>query len=173
ITLWALRYRHLLGRLVTMGCAAFILIIFVFEAKQISNPQTLADPMKRQDGEVTQDRLTSRAYTKENLESLLATGEPVFAYFTADWCVTCKVNERVALHQQETADFFAAEGVKVMVGDWTQHDPEITSILAQYERAGVPMYLYYPPGAAFDEGVLLPQILTPGIVKSEIKAVSS
>ena len=107
-------------------------------------------------------------YSAEALEQALAADTPVFAYFTADWCVTCKVNERVAIKTAASAELFTANGVTVMVGDWTNQNPEITEILMRYERAGVPMYLWFPPGTSAGEGRLLPQILTPGIVEETV-----
>ena len=107
-------------------------------------------------------------YSPAALDEALNAGTPVFVYFTADWCVTCKVNERVAIKTEAAAATFAANGVTVMVGDWTNQNPDITEILIRYERAGVPMYLFFPPGASAAEGRLLPQILTPGIIESAI-----
>ena len=107
-------------------------------------------------------------YSPAALDEALNAGTPVFVYFTADWCVTCKVNERVAIKTEAAAATFAANDVTVMVGDWTNQNPDITEILIRYERAGVPMYLYFPPGASAAEGRLLPQILTPGIIESAI-----
>ena len=112
------------------------------------------------------------AYTPQALDDLLSEDRAVFIYFTADWCITCKVNERVAIKQPQTYDFFEEADITVMVGDWTSQDPNITAILSQYERAGVPMYLYFKPGAGADEGVLLPQVLTPSILKSSIEEAS-
>ena len=107
-------------------------------------------------------------YSPAALDEALNAGTPVFAYFTADWCVTCKVNERVAIKTEAAAATFEANGVTVMVGDWTNQNPDITEILIRYERAGVPMYLFFPPGAGAAEGRLLPQILTPGIIEGAI-----
>ena len=107
-------------------------------------------------------------YSPAALDAALAEGTPVFAYFTADWCVTCKVNERVAIRTETAAEAFDANGVTVMVGDWTNQNPDITDILLRYERAGVPMYLYFAPGVSADEGELLPQVLTPGIVAGAV-----
>ena len=107
-------------------------------------------------------------YSPAALDEALNAGTPVFAYFTADWCVTCKVNERVAIKTEAAAATFKANGVTVMVGDWTNQNPDITEILIRYERAGVPMYLFFPPGASAAEGRLLPQILTPGIIEGAI-----
>ena len=108
------------------------------------------------------------AYSPEALEALLESGDPVFAYFTADWCITCKVNERVAIKTPATAAFFQEKGIRVLVGDWTNGNPHITAILTEYDRAGVPMYLYFAPGASFSEGRLLPQLLTPATLRNAI-----
>lgn len=108
------------------------------------------------------------AYSPERLEALLVADKPVFAYFTADWCVTCKVNERVAIRRAETEALFRDKGITVLVGDWTRQDPAITAMLELYGRAGVPMYLYFPPGTDRAGARLLPQILTPAILRDAV-----
>ena len=113
----------------------------------------------------TSDEIT---YSETALEELRSQQEPVFAYFTADWCITCKVNEQVALRSDAVKDFFSREGVHVMVGDWTNEDPEITQVLQRHGRAGVPLYLYFEPGAS--EALVLPQLLTPKLVIEMIEA---
>jgi thiol:disulfide interchange protein len=85
-------------------------------------------------------------------------GHPVFVYFTADWCLTCKANEVAAIDRDEVRETFRKRGVKVLVGDWTNGDPAITRFLESRGRAGVPLYLWYAPGKPPEE---LPQILTP------------
>ncbi|MEO0440927.1 MAG: protein-disulfide reductase DsbD domain-containing protein [Pseudomonadota bacterium] len=103
--------------------------------------------------------LPSEPFAEARLAELRAEGQPVFAYFTADWCITCKANEAAAVQRQETADAFAAANVAVLMGDWTRPDPEISKFLEKHGRAGVPLYLFYAPG---EEPVILPQILTVG-----------
>ena len=106
--------------------------------------------------------LGSARFSVAALESARATGKPVFVYFTADWCVTCKVNEGAAINRAETEAAFTKQGVQVLVADWTKGDPEITRILAQHGRNSVPLYLWYRPGVAEPE--ILPQILTPSML---------
>ncbi|MEP3226674.1 MAG: protein-disulfide reductase DsbD domain-containing protein [Parasphingorhabdus sp.] len=103
--------------------------------------------------------LPSEPFSETRLSELRATEQPVFAYFTADWCITCKANEAAAVQRQETADAFADANVAVLMGDWTRPDPAISKFLEKHGRAGVPLYLYYAPGK---EPVILPQILTVG-----------
>lgn len=103
--------------------------------------------------------LPSEPFSEARLSELRASNQPVFAYFTADWCITCKANEAAAVQRQETADAFAEANVAVLMGDWTRPDPEISNFLEKHGRAGVPLYLYYEPGK---EPVILPQILTVG-----------
>ena len=98
------------------------------------------------------------AWSEAAVSRALATGHPVFVYFTADWCLTCKVNEAAAIDRSEVRKALAASEVMVLAGDWTNGDPAITRFLESRGRAGVPLYLWYVPGEAPDE---LPQVLTP------------
>lgn len=101
--------------------------------------------------------LPSEPFSEARLSELRAAGQPVFAYFTADWCITCKANEAAAIQRTETAEMFKAANVAVLMGDWTRPDPGISRFLEKHGRAGVPLYIYYAPGK---EPVILPQILT-------------
>lgn len=100
------------------------------------------------------------AFTRQKLETLVAQQKPVFVNMTAAWCITCLVNERTALSSETVQDAFRARGIVYMKGDWTNRDPEITRLLEQHGRSGVPLYLYYAGGRS----VVLPQILTPAVV---------
>jgi thiol:disulfide interchange protein len=105
--------------------------------------------------------LHAEKFTEARLAALRAEGRPVFVYFTADWCLTCKVNENAVLDRQEVADAFARRHVAVLVGDWTRGDSAIGRFLEKQGRSGVPLYLWYAPRK---EAVLLPQILSVGQV---------
>jgi thiol:disulfide interchange protein len=94
-------------------------------------------------------------------------GKVVFVNFTADWCVTCKVNERAALANEGTRALFSGNGAVYMVADWTRRDDLIARELERFGRSGVPLYLVYSPGKTAPE--ILPQLLTPGIVADAVK----
>ena len=98
-------------------------------------------------------------FSEARLAEARGAGQPVFVWFTADWCLTCKVNEQVAIERETTREAFEKAGVIAMRGDWTRREPEITSFLTAHGAAGVPLYVWYD--AAGEEHVL-PQILTPG-----------
>jgi DsbC/DsbD-like thiol-disulfide interchange protein/cytochrome c biogenesis protein CcdA len=95
-------------------------------------------------------------------------GHPVFVYFTADWCLSCKVNETTSIDRDEVRDAFRKAGVKVLAGDWTNGDPVITRFLESQGRAGVPLYLWYAPGKPPEQ---LPQVLTPAMLISRAQSV--
>lgn len=103
--------------------------------------------------------LAAERFSPSRLAELRAEGRPVFVYFTADWCLTCKVNEQGVLERAEVAAAFRARNVAVLVGDWTLGDAGIGRFLESHGRSGVPLYLYYAPGR---EPEILPQILTVG-----------
>jgi len=91
----------------------------------------------------------------------------VFVWFTADWCLTCKVNENVAIERGATREAFEKAGVIAIRGDWTRRDPAITRFLNQQGAAGVPLYLWYPAGG---EAQQLPQLLGPNSLISLAQA---
>ncbi len=107
-------------------------------------------------------------FSQAKLDSLRAEGKPVFVDFTADWCITCKVNERVALSDPSVKTALADQGVVLLRGDWTKRDGAITRVLEANGRAGVPLYLFYAKGAG-DKPAILPQILTADTVLNSLK----
>ena len=102
-------------------------------------------------------------FSAARLAELRAAGKPVFVNVTAAWCITCLVNERVALGSRAVSDAFARNGITALKADWTRRDPSITQVLGAFGRNGVPLYLVYPAGAGRPPAVL-PQILSETIV---------
>ena len=101
-------------------------------------------------------------YSPQRLAELRASGQPVFINLTADWCITCLVNERVALGSEKLAQLMDNQGIVYLKGDWTNSDPQITALLNQFQRSGVPLYLVYPRGSG--PAQILPQILSESMV---------
>ncbi|ETI64828.1 thiol:disulfide interchange protein [Sphingobium sp. C100] len=113
-----------------------------------------------------QESVGAVAFDVAKLDGLRAANKPVFLYFTADWCLTCKANEAAAIDRAETRAAFDRAGVTVMVGDWTSADPAITRFLESQGRSGVPLYLWYAPGK---EARTLPQLLTPATLTGLVR----
>ncbi|MFD1192971.1 thioredoxin family protein, partial [Phenylobacterium conjunctum] len=107
------------------------------------------------------------AWSPEAVAKAQAEGKPVFVNFTAAWCVTCQVNERVAFSTSQAAAAFKAAGAVYLKGDWTRKDAIIEAELAKHGRAGVPLYLVYPKNGGEPE--ILPQLLTPQILSAAVE----
>ncbi|MBA4355670.1 MAG: thiol:disulfide interchange protein, partial [Novosphingobium sp.] len=106
--------------------------------------------------------LAARPFSEAALAEARAARKPVFAYFTADWCLSCKVNESASIERETTKVAFEQAGVVVLVGDWTRRDPAITKFLTAQGAAGVPLYLWYPADGG--DPRQLPQVLTPDML---------
>jgi thiol:disulfide interchange protein DsbD len=110
------------------------------------------------------------AWSEARVAELRAQGRLVFVNFTADWCITCKVNEKVVFANAEVRRVLAERNVAWLTADWTNPDPAITAALARHGRSGVPLYLLYGPQG---EPEILPQILTPATVIEAVNWASS
>jgi thiol:disulfide interchange protein DsbD len=118
--------------------------------------------------------IEKETWSPSALASALEGEAPIFVEMTAAWCITCKVNQKIALDTNRVKAAFAETGTRYLVGDWTNQDAQITQYLESYGRNGVPVYVFY---GARDGGtgqrpppVLLPQLLTPGIVTGILRA---
>jgi thiol:disulfide interchange protein DsbD len=116
-----------------------------------------------------QGELSWQAWSPEKVAELTAKGTPVFVDSTAAWCVTCQVNKRVALASADVVKAFADRGIVTLRADWTRQDPRITRTLAELGRNAVPVYALYVPGESAPH--LLPEVLTPSLVVSEVSRV--
>lgn len=119
------------------------------------------------EGAASSAHLPSRPWSEEAVRAALAEGRPVLVNFTADWCVTCKINEGAVLSSPRTAEAMQATNAVYLVGDWTRRDDAITAELQRHGRSGVPLYLLYAPGRS--EPRILPQLLTEGTVVGGLK----
>jgi len=108
-------------------------------------------------------------FSRARMAEAVAAGKPVFVDVTAAWCITCLVNERVALETPASRKAFEQAGVVKLKGDWTNRDDEITGVLKELGRAGVPLYLFWAPGA--DKPKVLPQVLTESMILSELSSI--
>ena len=124
-------------------------------AAAVALPAVAAPP-----GRVAAGRLGAQPWSPQRLAAARAAGRPVFVYLTADWCLTCKVNEATAIDTAPVARAFRAADVAVLEGDWTDGDPALSAVIESFGRAGVPLYLWYPAGGG--EPRVLPQVLTSG-----------
>jgi thiol:disulfide interchange protein DsbD len=106
-------------------------------------------------------------YSRASLDAAVSAGQPVFVDLTAAWCLTCKVNEWGALASPRVTRAFDSAKVLRLKGDWTNRDPEITALLTEHGRIGVPLYLFFPGHGKATK--ILPQILTEAMVLEALK----
>ena len=154
---------HPVSRAIGRGVAALSIVL----ALLLAGWQTRLAPSVPQVAEGA----SYQPYSQARVEAALQKGDGVFVNLTAAWCITCLVNERVALSNPGVIDAMRKKDIVYLKGDWTNQDPEITALLKKFGRSGVPLYLYYPPGAG-DTPVVLPQILTPSEVKKVLNGTA-
>ena len=142
-----------------IGVAAALMIVAAIPYGLATLSGTAAPP-------ATVASAAAEGFTDAKLAALRASGQPVFVDATAAWCITCLVNEKAVLSRASVKDAFAQRHIAYLVADWTNRNAAITRLLSANGRSGVPLYLYYPPGA--DKPVVLPQILTEAEILSAI-----
>ncbi|HZH43869.1 MAG TPA: protein-disulfide reductase DsbD [Lysobacter sp.] len=158
LALWAwTRARH--GRRWALALAAIALLAALWPLRLI---HTMPRPQQAAPALAATGALTPVPFSEQRLADLRASGRPVFVNITADWCITCKANERAVFARDGFARALQAAGGVYMVGDWTDVDPALTAYLQRYKAVGVPLYVVYPRGGG--PGRVLPALLTPGLV---------
>ena len=131
------------------------------------------EPVARSSSEETSESISgARRFDPAAIQAELANGRPVFVYFTADWCLTCKVNERMVLRDTRVADALVARNVATFEADWTLRDDSIRAELARFGRAGVPLYLIYDPDHPASPE-LLPELLTVDFFLDALRGVGA
>jgi len=109
-----------------------------------------------------------QAFSLEKLDADLRDNKAVFIDFTADWCLTCKVNEQTVMTDREVVEKFKSRDIVPIRADWTNRNPDITRLLAKFGRIGVPLYVVFPAGKP-TEPIVLPEVITTGIVIDAIE----
>ena len=132
-----------------------VIALAVFASRELVAASETLSPPEVQEGQW-------QPWSAEAVSRYQAQGRPVFVDFTASWCLSCQVNERVALNQPQVKHAFQSANVALLRADWTRHDEAITQALTALGRSGVPAYALYVPGETSPR--LLPEVLTPGIV---------
>jgi thiol:disulfide interchange protein len=159
-----------LGRWPVKRWATLVAVLLLLTALVacITAPRELAEAPAQlsSEGSAPRSGAAWQPWSADAVQHALAAGQPVFVDFTASWCLSCQVNERVALSQPEVMHAFGASNVALFKADWTREDPAITQELTVLGRSGVPVYALYAPGE--NNPRLLPQVLTPGIVLDAI-----
>jgi thiol:disulfide interchange protein DsbD len=151
---------------VAIGIAAlFILVEAAGTLPEAPNVAPIAGPGTGAAAESEPAAGAWRAWSPAAAAEARRSGQPLFIDFTAAWCLSCQVNERVVLNTKAVRDAFRDHGVTLMRADWTRRDPAITGALAELERSSVPVYaLYSPDPHGEGDPVLLPSVLTKEIV---------
>ncbi|HEX5378243.1 MAG TPA: thioredoxin family protein [Phenylobacterium sp.] len=155
------------GRPLVAGVTgAVLLVVAVLGASWPNYPEAATGPASQAQG----SDIPYEPYSPEKLAEAQAAGKPVFINFTAAWCVTCQVNEKVAFSTKAAAEAFRTSGAVYLKADWTRRDAAIADELARHGRAGVPLYLVY--GTRGGEPAVLPQVLTGDIVARALRAAA-
>lgn len=159
LSAWAWRHARMHGRRWGMPLAALALagaLVCLWSIQRLPRPESTAP--RAQAGDTAQ----TVPYSAQRLADLRAANRVVMVNMTADWCISCKTNEKGVFAREGFREALRAADAVYMVGDWTDVDPDITAYLKRYGSFGVPLYVVYPRGGG--EGTVLPTLLTPGIV---------
>ncbi|SEI04304.1 thiol:disulfide interchange protein DsbD [Rheinheimera pacifica] len=159
--LWGRKQLAQAGR---VGAGIAVLLVLLALALPLVAPQPAAPQAQNGDTQHWQP------WSAATLKQLREHGKPVLVNMTADWCITCLVNERVALNTDSSKAALALYDVTYLKGDWTLRDSAITEYLRLYQRDGVPLYVLYWPG---QPPQVLPQILTPDTLPQTLARLSS
>jgi thiol:disulfide interchange protein DsbD len=154
------------GKAVATSIAAIVLLAAIGTSVWSIRAFASAQPVSAQNAsgfELPASGSTWQPFSPTLLAQSRAQGKPVFVDFTASWCLSCQVNERLILRRYDVERRLRDSGAVLLRADWTNQDPDITQTLAALGRSGVPTYALYPADPSAPAHVL-PEVLTPGIV---------
>jgi thiol:disulfide interchange protein DsbD len=154
---------------IAVGVGAFAVAIYLMQSSflQSSGSNQVVSQEFDADGNPIQNY---EIFSAARLNELQSEGRPVFLNMTAAWCITCLANEQTTLGTERVQQSMSDNDITYMKGDWTNEDPEITAVLDQFNRPSVPLYVLYP-GDASKEPLILPQILTPGVLSRAFESI--
>ncbi|RTY58153.1 cytochrome C biogenesis protein [Pantoea sp. YU22] len=155
--------RRMMGRrhwALHLATAVFVLLL----VPPLINLKSAAAPEERVEGAVA---AAAVAWSPQNVDAIKGQGKPVLVNFTASWCITCQVNDRTSLSTQAVKSAMARTSTIYMVADSTKYNPDVEQALSDFGRGGLPLYVVYPANGG--KPVVLPQVLTPGIVISALE----
>ena len=169
---WLYQRRFAMGPILrtvnyAVGIGSFALAIYLAQSPFMQTVTAADVAQFDEEGNPTQNY---EVFSTARLNELQAQGKPVFVNMTAAWCITCLANEQTTLGTDRVQQAMTDSEITYMKGDWTNEDPEITAVLERFNRPSVPLYVLYP-GDSTKEPVILPQILTPGIVADAFEAI--
>ncbi len=170
---WLYQRRFSMGMIMRMANYAIGLGTMALALYLTQSPfmQTLAPSVAAAEGTNTPPAGQNfQAFNRQRVDELRAEGRPVFVNMTAAWCITCLANEQTSLSTDRVQQAMLDNDITYMKGDWTNEDPEITAVLEEFNRPSVPLYVLYP-GDPEQEPVILPQILTPGILTEAFESI--
>jgi thiol:disulfide interchange protein len=160
VSVWAMRFKSLAWR--TLAALALVsALLLTFKSAR-------TETLLQQTSKASADGLDWKPFSRASLEKLRSSDRPVFVDFTADWCLTCKVNEKVTFSARSTRALINEFKLELVKADWTERNPEITAMLEEYGRIGVPFYVLFVPGET-GPGRVLPEVLTPAIFERELR----
>jgi len=162
---WMYQRRFTMGPILrtvnyAVGAMALVAAIYLMQTPFLQTVSKVQAASVDADGNSTQNY---EVFSTARLNEIQAEGRPVFVNMTAAWCITCLANEQTTLSTERVEQALLDNDITYMKGDWTNEDPEITAILEHFNRPSVPLYVLYP-GDSSKEPIILPQILTPGMV---------
>jgi thiol:disulfide interchange protein DsbD len=161
----AARYAGRVAASVALVFAVGIAVVAALNANPVGTPAATLEG-----GRTTESGLAWQPFTDSTMRAARRSGAPVMLDVTADWCLTCKVNERVAFGSERVRAALDSGKVQLVRADWTSRSAEITRLINGFGRSGVPVVVLFPPGER-SEAVMLPTLLTPGIVVRALQSM--
>ena len=166
---WSWNHGRMHGRRWALVACVLAIIVAAWPLREVHRLErpARADAAAASTAAAPQDGVVEVPYSAQRLADLRASGRVVFVNMTADWCVSCKANEKAVFARDGFREALDAANAVYMVGDWTDVDPAITDFLKQYRAVGVPLYVVFPRDGG--PGKVLPTLLTPGVVEEALR----